>query len=68
MEKAFYRIGEVAELIGLGRSKTYQLVASGQIPSVFLGGSRSRRVPALALQRLIEKESQECDVVDSVRS
>jgi excisionase family DNA binding protein len=57
MEKAFYRIPEVAEIIGLGRSLTYRLIAEGEIPSIWLAGCRSRRVPKDALQRWIEKQS-----------
>lgn len=54
MERAFYRIGEVAEIIGLGKSQTYKLVAEGKIPSVMLEGVRSRRVSANALRQWIE--------------
>lgn len=56
MEKAFYRISEVAEIIGLGKSLTYQLVASGDIPSVMLAGRRSVRVPSDDLQKWIEEQ------------
>lgn len=56
MEKAFYRISEVADIIGLGKSLTYQLVASGEIPSVKLAGRRSVRVPADGLAQWIEEQ------------
>lgn len=56
MEKAFYRVPEVAEIIGLGKSLTYRLVAEGQIPSVMLAGCRSRRVSKVALLRWIEDQ------------
>lgn len=56
MQKAFYRVAEVAAIIGLGRSLTYRLISSGDIPSVLLAGSRSRRVPAAALQKWIEDQ------------
>jgi len=58
VEKAFYRIGEVAQIIGLGKSLTYKLVAEGHIPSVWLAGCRSRRVPAEALRRWIEEQAK----------
>lgn len=58
MEKAFYRVPEVAEILGLGKSLTYKLVAEGRIPSVWLAGGRSRRVPAMALKKWIEEQSQ----------
>jgi excisionase family DNA binding protein len=57
MEKAFYRISEVAEIIGLGKSLTYKLIAEGQIPSVYLAGCRSRRVPAGLLRKWIAEEA-----------
>ncbi len=58
MDKAFYRISEVADIIGLGRSMTYRLVAEGTIPSVLLAGSRSRRVARADLARWIEEQSR----------
>lgn len=65
MEKAFYRIPEVAEIIGLGKSLTYRLVAEGTIPSVWLAGCRSRRVPASALKKWIEdQESRTAEQAD----
>jgi excisionase family DNA binding protein len=60
MEKAFYRISEVAEVIGLGKSLTYKLVAEGRIPSVWLAGCRSRRISKVALEKWI---SEQTDVV-----
>ncbi len=54
--RAFYRAAEVAEIIGLGRSKTYQLIASGVIPSVKFG--KALRVPATALQKWIDDHSE----------
>ena len=56
MEKAFYRVSEVADIIGLGKSLTYKLVAEGRIPSVWIAGCRSRRVPRVALVRWIEEQ------------
>ena len=61
MEKAFYRINEVAEIIGLGKSLTYRLIAEGHIPSVYLAGCRSRRVPATALQQWINDQSSQAN-------
>jgi excisionase family DNA binding protein len=51
-----YRVEEVAEMLGLGRTKTYQLVASGELPSVRLG--RCLRVPAHAIRRWIEEQTE----------
>jgi len=52
MEKLLLKPGEVAEMTGLGKSKTYSLLAAGVIPSVRIG--RSIRVPADRLRQWIE--------------
>ena len=57
MEKLLLKPTEAAEAIGLGRSKTYQLISSGAIPSVRIG--KSVRVPVVALRSWIEKQLQE---------
>ncbi|MEQ1824182.1 MAG: helix-turn-helix domain-containing protein [Fimbriimonadaceae bacterium] len=59
MDKAFYRIPEVAEILSLGKSVTYRLVAEGKIPSVWMAGINARRVPAVALKRFIEEQTKE---------
>jgi excisionase family DNA binding protein len=64
MEKAFYRVSEVAEIIGLGKSLTYRLIAEGQIPSVWLAGCRSRRVPVEALRKWVEKQASAAKTLD----
>lgn len=53
-ERLLLRVEEVAEMLSLGRSKTYDLVATGVLPSVRLG--RSVRVPADALRRWLEAQ------------
>jgi excisionase family DNA binding protein len=52
MEKLLLRASEVSEATGMGKSKTYQLIAAGVIPSVRVG--KSVRVPADRLRRWIE--------------
>ncbi len=52
MQRLLLRAEEVQEALGLGRSKTYQLIASGELPVVRIG--RCVRVPAEALQRWVE--------------
>jgi excisionase family DNA binding protein len=47
-DRLLYRVEEVAELLAIGRSKTYELIASDGLPVVHLG--RCVRVPAEALQ------------------
>ena len=44
IKKLLLKPAEVSELAGLGKSKTYELIATGEIPSVRIG--RSVRVPA----------------------
>jgi len=58
MEKRLLRVCEAADLIGLGRTKTYELVASGQLPCVHIG--RAVRVSTSAIDdfvRQLEEES-----------
>lgn len=42
-EKLLYRIGEVAEYLSLSRSKAYELVRAGHLPSVRIDGIRRVR-------------------------
>ncbi len=51
-DRLLYRVEEVAEMLAIGRSKTYELIASGGLPVVHLG--RCVRVPADALQRWLD--------------
>lgn len=37
--KAFYRVSEVQEILNLGRTKTYDLIRAGVIPSVEIDGN-----------------------------
>ncbi len=50
------RPGEVADLLGVSRSKAYSLIASGRIPSIRITGSV--RVPATELQRWIQDNTR----------
>ena len=54
------RPDEVGEALGLGRSKTYELIASGKLPVVRIG--RCVRVPADALRRWV---AEQVDVEDA---
>ena len=47
MDRLLLRPVEAAEAIGIGRSKVYELLASGDLPSIRVGGSV--RVPVAAL-------------------
>lgn len=50
------RATEVARILGLGRSKTYELITSRQLPTVRIG--RSVRVPKGPLMELIGRMTQ----------
>ena len=55
MEKLLLKPTEVADAIGCGRSKVYELLATGELPSVRIG-RRSVRVPAKALQEWLDRQ------------
>ena len=63
MDKLLYTVPEVAEMVGLGRSKLYELIASGQIQTVRIG--RSVRVPVDALRTFMDGLRLMGDVADS---
>ena len=50
-------ITEGARIVGRGRSKFYQLINEGQIPSIKLG--RKSLVPVVALRAFIETKMRE---------
>lgn len=37
--RLLYKVKEVAEMLGIGHSKAYELVRTGEIPSVRVGAS-----------------------------
>ena len=51
MEKLLLRPNEAAELLGVGRSTIYALLASGDVPSVRVG--RSVRLPLEAVRQWV---------------
>ncbi len=57
MEKLLLRPTEAAEVLGLGRSKVYELLASGALPAVRIGASV--RVPAEALRRWVTERAED---------
>jgi excisionase family DNA binding protein len=48
MDKLLLRPEEVAELIGIGRTKVYELIGTGVLASVKIGNSR--RIPRIAVE------------------
>jgi len=60
MDKLLLKPIEAAQVLGIGRSLIYELIARREIPSVRLG--RCLRVPTESLQRwLIDQESKRQD-------
>ena len=57
MDRLLLRPAEVAEAIGIGRSKVYELLASGDLPSIRVGGAI--RVPVTALHAWIGRQLAE---------
>lgn len=60
MERLLLRPSEAAELIGIGRSKMYQLLASGEIGTVRVGSSI--RVPLDKLRQWVARQEASPDV------
>ncbi|PZS33003.1 MAG: transcriptional regulator [Pseudonocardiales bacterium] len=55
MEKLLLTAEESAELLSIGRSKVYELMAGGVLPSVKVG--RCRRIPRKAIDDFVESLS-----------
>lgn len=55
MDRLLLRAGEVGEALGLSRSRVYELIAAGAIPSIRVGGCV--RVPVDALREWIAAQS-----------
>jgi excisionase family DNA binding protein len=52
MDKLLLRPEEAAEVIGVGRSKIFELIRLGALESVRIGACR--RIPAVALRAYVE--------------
>ena len=55
LEPLLLRPIEAAKLLGIGRSKAYEMIAAGELPSVRLG--QSIRVPLAALKAWIDEHT-----------
>ena len=53
MDKLLLTVREAADMLGIGRSKLYELLRAGTVPSVRIGSCR--RIPALDLTDLVDK-------------
>ena len=56
MEPLLLKAGDVAKLLGLGRSKVFAMLAVGELPVIRIG--RSVRVPRAALEDWIAEHTQ----------
>ena len=56
MEPLLLKAGDVAKLLGLGRSKVFAMLAVGELPVIRIG--RSVRVPRAALEGWIAERTQ----------
>lgn len=54
MERLLLRVSETAKIIGLGKSKTYDLIAKGELPSVRIG--KCVRVPVASLKEWVDAQ------------
>lgn len=59
MEPLLLRPTEAADLIGVGRSKIYELIAKGEVPSIRIGSSV--RIPAEGLREWIAARVRQSD-------
>ena len=53
-EPALLRVAEVARIIGFGRTKTYLMIRTGEIPSIEIDGNI--RVPRRSLQAWLDQK------------
>jgi excisionase family DNA binding protein len=56
-ERLLYRVEEAAELLAVSRAKVYDLIMTGVLESVKIGGSR--RIPRGALEKYVARLSSE---------
>ncbi len=56
-QRLLLRIPEVAEVLGLGRTKIYELIAAGAFPTIRVG--RAVRVSVTALQKWVEEQTNQ---------
>ena len=60
MVEKLLRVEDVArDVLHIGRTRVYELIASGELGSVALG--RSRRIPESALQEYVDRLKREAD-------
>ncbi len=56
MESILLRAEEVAELLGIGRTKVFEMISAGELPTVRIG--RCVRIPRLELQAWVTSRAR----------
>jgi excisionase family DNA binding protein len=56
-QRLLLRIPEVAETLGIGRTKIYDLIATGELPTIHVG--RAVRISVSTLQKWVEAREQQ---------
>jgi excisionase family DNA binding protein len=54
LEPLVVRIPTAAALLQTDRASIYRMLNEGRLPSIYLPGRRSRRIPMAAIRRLID--------------
>jgi excisionase family DNA binding protein len=60
-QRLLLRIPEVMSMLGLGRTKVYQLIATGELPVVRVG--RAVRISRVALEKWVEERQQQDSLI-----
>ena len=53
MGKKLLTVGEVQEMLSIGRTRVFSLIATGQLRSVLIGSSR--RIPSDAVEEFVQE-------------
>jgi len=53
MSKKLLTVGEVQEMLSIGRTRVFSLIATGQLRSVLIGSSR--RIPSDAVEEFVQE-------------
>ena len=56
-QRLLLRIPEVAETLGIGRTKIYEMIATGELPTIRIG--RAVRISVATLQKWAEGREQQ---------
>ena len=62
MERLLLKPSEVTQVLGIGRSLVYELIASGDMPSIRIG--RCIRIPSEALEKWIKDRQEQAALQD----